>query len=332
MTVALLPAKPAIPRVARCQRKAIPSRRRTAKYARCIIFSAAPYLRRLAICGQIKNACRKNTIGYISNMKSFPGKSLWLSLIFIAGAAAARGQVILSDNFSTGTPSSQVTLDGQSPTYPNPTTETWTSNTNITTDGSEAVLPNLYTNDTPYAAVLGYIGIPSAYLTSSDLVVGTTYSLSLTVSETSGGGGVAYAGFGTVSQTSNVPYQNGNEGSFYVFDNGIDTYVADSDVANDFTLTRVDTGTGANPVSIVLDITAGAGDIDLLTATIDKTQVFSTTAKIFPSADVFISDLTTDGTVSDLSLSVPEPSTYVLLLGGLALVGVCVRGRRAILA
>jgi hypothetical protein len=263
-------------------------------------------------------------------MKSFSTKSLLLSLIFIAGAAAARGQ-ILTDTFSNGTPSSQVTLNGQSPTY-SATSETWTSNTNITTNGSEAVLPNLYTPDNQYASVLGYIGIPTTYLTGSDLTVGKTYSLTLTVSETSGEGGVLYAGFGTLSQTGNVPYQNGNEGSFYVFDNGADTYVAATDVPGSLPLTRIATGTGANPVTVVLNITAGAGDLDLLTASIGGNQVFSETTTIFPTADVFVSDLTANGTVSDLSLSVPEPSTYALLLGGLALAGICVRGRRAILA
>jgi hypothetical protein len=264
-------------------------------------------------------------------MKSLSTKALWLSLIFVAGAAGARGQ-ILTDTFSEVAP-----LDGQSPTTSaSPTPEYWTADSNITTNGSEAVLPDLYASDNEYAAATGYVGIPSNYLTSSDLTVGTTYSLTFTLgvsAVSSKKGGVGYAGFGTLSQTGHVPYQNGNEGSFYAFDNGGQFYVAVSDSANNFSLTELASNTGTDPVTITLNITAAAGDNDLLTATIGGNQVFSETATIFPTADVFVSDLTADATVSDLSLSAPEPSTYALLLvGGLALAGVCARGRQAILA
>ena len=226
----------------------------------------------------------------------------------------AHGETLLNDTFSGIGELNGTTLNSSSPDAYSITPETWTADSSITTDGTSALLP---TPSDDNNGVTGYIGIPS--LTDSNLTVGSTYTLSFTLTPPTGTGWTA-AGFGTEDNTAGEPHANGNLAGFWAL------YNPYGDVA----IVYGDGPTG-NSNNIVIPIYSGNVDItltvqvgassDTLGATVDgNTELSGYNTAIDPVSQVFIGNAAASGSVEDLSLDgpapVPEPGTWVMLLGG----------------
>ena len=251
--------------------------------------------------------------------------SLLLFAAFASLISISHGQVLITDNFDRGTALAPAALNGSSPTF-SATPETWTANSNITTDGTEAVLPS--TSTPPDDSILGYIGIPG--VTGSNLNVGSTYTLSFTLTPPSGSQWTA-AGFGTETNTGDVQWLGGNEAGFWVLYNTTGGVAVFEDVSGAINLIGITSGVSGD-AHVALTIQAGAS-ADMLSASLNGNPLAlaPSIVAVDPMTQVFISDDSASGAIKSLSLSVisvPEPSTWAMLLSSLGLLLFISRLRR----
>jgi hypothetical protein len=252
-------------------------------------------------------------------------KQILFLTIFASITLIGRGQtLLLQDTFDRGTPSTPVTLNGASPSY-SASSETWTSDPSITTNGTSALVPGTSTIAPDYS-VLGYIGIPG--ITGGNLTIGQIYTLQFTFLPPGGNGPWTAAGFGTETNPEDVPYVNGNDAGFWCLDNGngVSIYY-DATPGNNTQIYY----TGMNPGTNIVDLTVAVGATsDTLSASINGTPLILTTSivpPLQPISQVFIGDaVNTTGSFENLSVTegVPEPSTYAMMLIGLGTISFCV--------
>jgi hypothetical protein len=241
-------------------------------------------------------------------------RALCLTL-FVALTSLGHAQVLIDEQFTQGTSGSPVGLAGKAPTY-STITESWTADLSLTENGTEASIPYA-----PSTQAIGYLAIPGAGL---GLTVGDTYTLSFTLGPVNGASWTS-AGFGTESTTSDVTYTGPNYGGFWVLNNGgaIALYANSAlGVPNQIGGLSIADGVG----NVTLTIKVGAMS-DTLNALVNgNAAVVNQTIALAPIKDVFIGHYEAGGTFSDLVLTVPEPSTWAMMLTGAA--GLLVIARR----
>jgi hypothetical protein len=236
-------------------------------------------------------------------------KPLLVLSLFAALSFSARAQVLLTDTFDRGTADTPVALNGSSPDSAT-SSETWTASPLFTTNGTSA---NIAAAGGDQA--VAYIGIPGA---SSGLTLGSTYTLSLTIGPASGSSWLG-VGFGDLTDTGVVSYAAPNTSPLWALYNTDGSVVLFSGGTQ---LTGTTPATGASTL-VTLTLTAGA-TTDLISATVNGTQVLATSISASATPDIFIQRYEDGGSFANLSLSevtAPEPGTWaMLMLGGVALV------------
>ena len=266
-------------------------------------------------------------------------KRLLLLTLFASIMSIGHAQILLINDTFDRTGTLGVAPDS-TPTY-EIGSNTWIGNNNgatgandVTTDttgGGEAVMNDLGDGSyPPYPNAGASIGVPSTYLSGGNLIVGDTYTLSftLTTSEVSNIGGDVSAGFADSSVPTDYALvddsaQNSDHVDY--------TYQADLvPYGTQYDTGVTDSGAG-NAATVVMTLLAGVGGSDTLGVNIDSTPVFSQVLALGNLDEISIGGTVANGTVQDLSLDVsPEPSTYALMLGGLAFLGFLIRRKRAL--
>jgi len=240
--------------------------------------------------------------------------------LFVALTSLGHAQVLINEEFTQGTSGSPVGLNGKAPTY-STITESWTADSSLTENGTEASIPYVPSNQ-----AIGYLAIPGAGL---GLTVGDTYTLSFTLGPVSGASWTS-AGFGTESTTSDVTYTGPNYGGFWVLNNGgaIALYANSAlGVPNQIGGFPLNSD-GVGDVTLTIDVGATS---DTLNALVNgHAVVVNQTIALAPITDVFIGHYEAGGTFSDLVLTVPEPSTWAMMLTSAA--GLLVIARRRLKA
>jgi hypothetical protein len=254
-------------------------------------------------------------------LSSLVSKAACALIGYAAVTAVGHGQ-LLTDNFNrTGE------LNGSSPTY-SATPETWTSNPgDFSTTGTAGVI-----NSPAPSSADAYIGIPGD---SSGLAVGT-YTLSFTIAqpgnygEPNAGFTFVAAGFGEDTSTTGVPtlssdldpflalYQG--DGEFCIYDKEVGQ---DPDAGGNL-LVRLPYLVSGD-ANMILTLVVNSDGSDTMAATLNGTPLLldgatTYTADLIPITNLFLAEDSGNTTsFSDLSLDVPEPRSWAMMLGGAAI-------------
>jgi hypothetical protein len=254
-----------------------------------------------------------------------------LSLVLVGLPGHAQ---LITDNFDRGTADAPVALDGSSPSY-SATPETWTANSDFTTNGTAAVIGS----PAPSSAD-AYVGIPGD---TSGLGVGT-YTLSFTIAQPGDNSGETFvaAGFGEDTSTTGIPtlasdldpflavYQG--DGEFCIYDKEVGQ---DPSVGGNL-LDRLPYFVSGN-ANVVLTLVVNGGGSDTMSATVNGTSALldgstTYTADLIPITNLFLAEDSANTTsFESLELdgpAVPEPKSWAMMLGGAALLFRVLRLRR----
>jgi hypothetical protein len=237
-------------------------------------------------------------------------KKILLLAMFASITSISYGQTtVINEQFDRGTVANPVELNGTSPTF-STAPESWTADPSITTDGTQVLLPQVV--NSPNSAVLGYLGIPGV-TPGTNLAPGSTYTLTYTFTPPSGNQWTS-AGFGSLTNTADVPFGGGNTSGFWTLDNGGGVSFYYGNGASPVNQLFYDGAEpGVDTVSLTIQTALAPGLTSTLSATLNGNPVALSTpnAIVEPISQIFVGDYQKSGSVQNMSLSV-TPLTFDL--------------------